>query len=157
MTSLSSKLRGLRKALRKNKSNPALEDEQLIAVARHMPRDADSLARYLSVEQVGAFGDDVLQVTQAHTSRDQAKFEDCILEMGAFERGGLPGMARLDSVYPRILKHFGVMNDMEEVLEALKLYVCYNVHTGQNKIKRKWVKDEEDEEQGSQKRARFSQ
>ena len=118
-----------------------------------MPRDEDSLARYLSVEQIGAFGDDVLQVTQAHTSRDQAKFEDCILEMGAFVRGGLPGMARLDFVYPRILKHFGVMIDMEEVMEALKLYV----HTGQNKIKRKWVKDDEEEEQGSQKRARFSQ
>jgi hypothetical protein len=62
--------------------------------------------------------------------------------------------ARLDSVYPRILKHFGVMIDMEEVLEALKLYV----HTGQNKIKRKWVKDDDEEEgQGSQKWARFSQ
>ena len=153
MTSLSSKLRELRKTLKKNKNNPTLEDEQLIAVARHMPRDEDSLARYLSVEQIGAFGDDVLQVTQAHTSRDQAKFEDCILEMGAFVRGGLPGMARLDFVYPRILKHFGVMIDMEEVMEALKLYV----HTGQNKIKRKWVKDDEEEEQGSQKRARFSQ
>ncbi|MEI8327485.1 MAG: hypothetical protein WCH44_19390, partial [Betaproteobacteria bacterium] len=60
--------------------------------------------------------------------------------------------ACLDPVYRRILQHFGVAIDMEEVLEALKLYV----HTGQDKIKRKWVKDEE-EEQGSQKRARFSQ
>ncbi len=154
MTSLSSKLRELRKTLKKKKNNPTFEDEQLIAVARHMPRDEDSLSRFLSLEQVSAFGDDVLQVTQAHTSRDQAKFEDCILEMGAFVRGGNPGMARLDSVYPRILKHFGVMIDMEEVLEALKLYV----HTGQNKIKRKWVKDDDEEEgQGSQKRARFSQ
>ena len=156
MTSLSSKLRGLRgKTLKKTKSNPTstLEDEQLTALARHMPRDEDSLARYLSVEQVSAFGNDVLQVTQAHTSRDQAKFEDCILEMGAFARGGLPGMARLDSVYPRILRHFGVVHDMEEVLEALKLYV----NTDQNKIKRKWVKDEEEEEQRSQKRVRLSQ
>jgi hypothetical protein len=155
MTSLSSKLRELRKTLKKKKNNPTFEDEQLIAVARHMPRDEDSLSRFLSLEQVSAFGDDVLQVTQAHTSRDQAKFEDCILEMGAFVRGGNPGMARLDSVYPRILKHFGVMIDMEEVLEALKLYV----HTGQNKttIKRKWVEEEEEEQQGSQKRARFSQ
>jgi hypothetical protein len=152
MTSLSSKLRELRKILKKNKSNPVFDNEQLIAVARHMPRDDASLARYLSQQQVEAYGDDVLQVTQAHTRRDQAKFEDCILEMGAFVRGGIPGMARLDSVYPNIMRHFGVMSEMEEVLEALKLYV----HTGQDKIKRKWVKDEE-EEQGSQKRARFSQ
>ena len=152
MTSLSSKLRELRKTLKKKKANPAFEDEQLIAVARHMPRDEDALSRFLSLEQVSAYGDDVLSVTQAHTSRDQAKFEDCILEMGAFVRGGIPGMACLDPVYHRILQHFGVAIDMEEVLEALKLYV----HTGQNKIKRKWVKDEE-EEQGSQKRARFSQ
>jgi hypothetical protein len=150
MTSLSSKLRELRKILKKNKSNPVFDNEQLIAVARHMPRDDASLARYLSQQQVEAYGDDVLQVTQAHTRRDQAKFEDCILEMGAFVRGGIPGMARLDSVYRNILKHFGVESDMEEVLEALKLYV----HAGQNKIKRK---DEEEEQQGSQKRARFSQ
>jgi hypothetical protein len=155
MTSLSSKLRALRKTLKKTKGNPCFEDEQLIAVARHMPRDSASLAKYLLPEQVMAYGDDVLSVTQAHTSRDQAKFEDCILEMGAFVRGGIPGMACLDPVYHRILQHFGVAIDMEEVLEALKLYV----HTGQNKttIKRKWVKDEEEEEQGSQKRARFSQ
>jgi hypothetical protein len=152
MTSLSSKLRELRKTLKKKKANPAFEDEQLIAVARHMPRDEDALSRFLSLEQVSAYGDDVLSVTQAHTSRDQAKFEDCILEMDAFVRGGIPGMACLDPVYRRILQHFGVAIDMEEVLEALKLYV----HTGQDKIKRKWVKDEE-EEQGSQKRARFSQ
>ncbi len=150
MTSLSSKLRELRKILKKNKSNPVFEKEQLIAVARHMPRDDASLARYLSQQQVEAYGDDVLQVTQAHTRRDQAKFEECILEMGAFVRGGIPGMARLDSVYPNIMRHFGVMGEMEEVLEALKLYV----HAGQNKIKRK---DEEEEQQGSQKRARFSQ
>ena len=155
MTSLSSKLRELRKTLKKKKVNPTFEDEQLISVARHMPRDEDALSRFLSLEQVAAYGDDVLSVTQAHTSRDQAKFEDCILEMGAFVRGGIPGMACLDPVYQRILQHFGVAIDMEEVLEALKLYV----HTGQNKttIKRKWVKDDEEEEQGSQKRARFSQ
>jgi hypothetical protein len=155
MTSLSSKLRELRKILKKNKSNPVFDNEQLIAVARHMPRDDASLARYLSQQQVEAYGDDVLQVTQAHTRRDQAKFEDCILEMGAFVRGGIPGMARLDSVYPNIIRHFGVMSELEEVLEALKLYV----HTGEDKttIKRKSVKDEEEEQQGSQKRARFSQ
>lgn len=152
MTSLSSKLRELRKILEKNKSNPVFENEQLIAVARHMPRDDASLARYLSQQQVEVYGDDVLQVTQAHTRRDQAKFEDCILEMGTFVRGGIPGMARLDSVYRNILKHFGVESDMEEVLEALKLYV----HAGQNNIKRKGEGDEE-EQQGSQKRARFSQ
>jgi hypothetical protein len=103
-----------------------------------MPRDLECLVKYLSSEQVDAYGGGVLKITQAHTSRDQAKFEECILEMGAFVRGGLPGMHLLNSVYQRIMKHYGVWIDMEEVFEALKIYV----HTGQNKIKRKDGEDD---------------
>ena len=90
--SLSSKLRDFRKTLKKaNKNAQTFEDEQLHAIARHMPRDAESLGKCLSQEQISAFGEGVLGITQAYTKRDQAKFEECILEMGAFVRGGLPG------------------------------------------------------------------
>ena len=141
MTSLSSKLRELRKTLKNSKTNPTLGDGDISAVARNMPRDLHSLEKYLSSEQVDSYGDEVLKITQAHTSRDQAKFEECILEMGAFVRGGMPGMHLLDSLYQRIMKHYGVSIDMEEVFEALKIYV----HMGQNKLKRKAVIDEEDD------------
>ena len=141
MSSLSSKLRELRKTLKKSKMNPALSDEDISSVARNMPRDLECLVKYLSSEQVDAYGSGVLKITQAHTSRDQAKFEECILEMGAFVRGGMPGMHLLNSVYQRIMKHYGVWIDMEEVFEALKL----SMNIAQNKIKRKWVKDEEDD------------
>ena len=118
------------------------DDDQLRSIARYMPREMDDLSKHLSQEQIKLFGDDMLRITLAHTSRDQAKFEECILEIGAFERGGLPGMERLDRVYNMILRHYCVEVDMEEVFEALKLYV----HPTQNKIKRKRVHDEECEE-----------
>ena len=160
--SLSSKLRNFNKELKKKekerKTNNGktksqsekmvkgpsiatlLSDEQLTSIARHMPRDADSLGKYLSPEQMDAFGEDLLAVTCGHTGRDQAKFEECLLEIDAFVRGGVPGMALLDRVYPTILKHYGVIDDAEEVLETLKLYM----NAKENKLKRKWVKDEEE-------------
>ena len=157
MPSLSSKLREYRKGSRKGekiKASVLYNDEQLRSIARHMPRDVDTLRQYLSPEQMNAFGDDLLRITQQHVGRDQEKFEECILEIGAFVRGGLPGMSMLDGVYHRILRHYEVADDMEEVFEALKLYV----HPTQNLIKRKWVKDEEDEVGDcSQKRMRMSQ
>ena len=145
--SLSSKLRVFRKTLRKSieKKSAVFDDDQLRSVARHMPREKDELSKHLSQDQMKIFGDDMLKVTLAHTSRDQAKFEECILEIGAFERGGLPGMERLDRVYISILRHYGVEVDMEEVFEALKIYV----HPTQNKIKRKRVNDDECEEEGN--------
>lgn len=162
--SLSSKLREFRKELMQmQKGKPTkgkeFKDEQLVAIARYMPRDADSLGKILSSEQMDAFGNELLSLTCAHTSRDQAKFEDCLLEFGAFVRGGLPGMDVLNRVYPRILQHYGVADDMEEVFEALKLYV----NLKQNKLKRKWVKEEEEgdeeqeEESAAAKRVKLSQ
>lgn len=163
--SLSSKLRNFNKELKKKekerKTNNGktksqsemvtgpitlLSDEQLTSIARHMPRDADSLGKYLSPEQMDAFGEDLLAVTCGHTSRDQAKFEECLLEIDAFVRGGVPGMALLYRVYPTILKHYGVIDDAEEVLETLKLYM----NAKENKLKRKWVKDEEEAGEGGQ-------
>ena len=151
--SLSSKLREFRKELRKGKKKAVYDDDQMRLLARNMPRDTDSLKEYLNAEQIKSFGNELLEITQAHTTRDQAKFEECILEMGAFVRGGLPGMELLNRVYPQIIKHFGVTVDMEEVFEALKIYVNLN----QNKIKRKWVKEEEDEDENPSQRMKFSQ
>lgn len=99
-------------------------------------RDMDSLALYLSSDQINAFGDDMLKLTLAH-ARDQEKFEDCILEIGAFVRGGLPGMERLDKVYHQIMRHYGVASDIGEVFDALNLHI-YN-----DKIKRKKREQEE--------------
>jgi hypothetical protein len=141
--SLSSKLRDLRKKLRKSKLEFSFQDEELSSIGRRMPRDVDSLRKILSPEQVDAFGDDILTITQLH-SRDQAKFDDCILEMGAFVRGGMPGMEFLDKVYLRILQHYEVGDDTDVVFEALGIFV----NPKQNKIMRKWV--EEGEDGGSQ-------
>jgi hypothetical protein len=75
--SLSSKLRDFRKTLKKaNKNAQTFEDKQLRAIARHMPRDAESLGGCLSQEQVNAFGEGVLDITRAYTKRDQAMFEE---------------------------------------------------------------------------------
>ncbi len=156
MTSLSSKLRDFRKGLRKEgNAKVAYDDDQLRSIARHMPKDAASLGRFLSSTQMDAYGDDMLCIMQAH-SRDQAKFEDCILEIGAFARGGLPGMECLNKVYLQILKHYGVKEDMEEVFEELKLYV----NLKRNRVMCKLVKDEEEDEfvgSSQQKRMRSSQ
>ena len=140
--SLSSKLRDFRKTLKKkNKDAQAFDDDQLRAVARHMPMDAESLGKFLSKEQMDAFGEGVLDVTQAYTRRDQDMFEECILEMGAFVRGGLPGMECLNRVYTQILKHYRVADNVEEVFEALELYVNHKT----DKIMRKRVKIEEED------------
>ena len=149
--SLSSKLRCFRKELKKKKEVHVLQDENIQAIARYMPRDVDSLKKILSPDQIGAYGDRVLEITQAH-KRDQAKFEECILEMGAFVRGGMPGMRCLNRVYSRILQHFRVGDDMEDVFNVLKLYVNHH----QNTLKRKGVEEEEEEEDSpSQKRVKF--
>lgn len=158
MTSLSSKLREFRKGLRKggkSKAGVVYDDDQLRSIARHMPRDVDSLRQYLSPDQMNAYGDDVLNIMQTHSSRDQEKFEECILEIGAFVRGGLPGMECLNKVYLQILQHYDLKDDMEEVFEELKLYV----NLKRNRIMCKWAKDEEEDEfeGSSQKRMRVSQ
>ncbi len=71
-----------------------LQDEEFQKIARNRPRDVDSLGKLLSSDPIEAYGDRVLEITQAH-KRDQTKFEECILERGAFVRGALPGMVCL--------------------------------------------------------------
>ena len=117
-------------------SSMCFNDDQIRSMARFMP--VDSLSQYLSSEQMDAFGDGILELMRSH-NRDQDKFEECILEINSFVRGGLPGMERLDKVYKRILVHYKVEMDMEEVFEALKLHI----HPIQNKIKRKKMKGSE--------------
>jgi hypothetical protein len=60
--------------------------------------------------------------------------------MGAFVRGGMPGMEFLDKVYLRILQHYEVGDDTDVVFEALGIFV----NPKQNKIMRKWVEEGED-------------
>ncbi len=109
--SLSSKLRDFRKTIKKkNKNACPLEDEQVRKVARHMPREEESLEQFLSKEQMDAFGDALLDITRGHTSRDQDLFEECIREVGAFVRGGLPGMCcfcvhRAPIAHDRVLRN----------------------------------------------------
>ena len=69
----------------------------------------------------------------SQTACDQDKFEDCVAEIGAFLRGGLPGMAVLEKVYKNIIKHFGMARYTDKVLGACNLYV----HSEQNRLKRK--------------------
>ena len=40
-------------------------------------------------------------------------YKECIQEINAFVRGGMPGLARLSQVYPSILLHFNVSTPME--------------------------------------------
>ena len=75
-------------------------------------------------------GDEILKVNAVHT-RDQDAFEDCVKEIGAFVRGGLPGMDRLNKVYTQIIKHFHMETDVEEILDACHLYMY------QNRLRRK--------------------
>jgi hypothetical protein len=96
--------------------------EHIKLIARHMPRTEEALRKLIPESFVTAYGGAILETTTAH-ERDQDKFEDCVAEINAFLRGGLPGMAALERVYKTIVKHFGMEDDMEDVLDACKLYV----------------------------------
>jgi hypothetical protein len=135
MQSLSSKLKILRRSL-KSKFKPLqlMDFEHIKLIARHMPRTEEALRKLIPESFVAAYGNAILETTMAH-ERDQDKFEDCVTEIDAFLRGGLPGMAVLERVYKNIIKHFGMEDDTEDVLDACKLYV----HTGQQCLRRKFV------------------
>jgi hypothetical protein len=142
--SLSSKLRDLRRSL-KSKVKPFMlfDFDHLKLLARHMPRTGDEMCKLIPESFVAAYGDKILFVTINH-ERDQSQFEECVQEINAFLRGGLPGMAVLERVYTQILKHFEMETDMEEVMDACKIYV----HAEQNRLKRKrpLLSDEERDE-----------
>jgi hypothetical protein len=141
MQSLSSKLKILRRGL-KSKFRPLqlMGFEHIQLIARHMPRTEEALRKLIPESFVTAYGEAILETTIAH-ERDQDKFEDCIAEIDAFLRGGLPGMVALGRVYKNIIKHFGVEDDTEDVLDACRLYV----HAEQGCLKcRRVVATEED-------------
>lgn len=141
--SLSAKLRDLRRTLRPKFSGPVLFDlEQLKLIARHMPRTDEALRALIPSHLVDAYGKQILSVTTDH-ARDPVDFEECVKEIGAFARGGLPGMDCLNRVYTQILKHFKLEDDAEDVLEACKLYM-----NQETRLKRKRT-DDEDEPQHS--------
>ena len=139
--SLSSKLRCLRRTLRsKVKPLMLMDFDNIKVIARHMPKTTEHLSSLIPASFVTAYGEKILEVTMQH-ERDQEKFEDCVQEINAFLRGGLPGMNRLDRVYMQILKHFDMENEIEEVLDACKIYV----HPEQNRLKRKRFVEAEEE------------
>ena len=70
-------------------------------------------------------GEQLLIITQEH-KRDQSAFENCAAEIGAFTNGGPYAMDRLDKVYRRILAHFKMMPDMDDVFAAKRLYISHS-------------------------------
>jgi hypothetical protein len=124
---LISKLRDYCKCKRKtNKKNAhassSLDDNVMRKIATKMPRTMATLASILNEEQIKVHADQILSITQDH-KRDQVAFEDCTAEIGAFVSGGPYAMDILDKVYRRILAHFKMMPDMDDVLLAKCLYI----------------------------------
>ena len=68
----------------------------------------------------------------------------CVLEMQAFVRGGDTGIHALNSVYTRILAHFKMMTEINEIFDILDL----STHQLTGKLKRKYHKivDNDEEE-----------
>ena len=140
--SLSAKLRDLRRELRPKFNGGMLYDhDQLKLIARHMPMNDAALRALIPDKMVDAYGKQILGVTTEHT-RDQECFEECVKEIGAFTRGGLPGMDRLRRVYTQILKHFKLEDDTDDVLEACKLYM-----NPENRLSLRRMRADDDEEQ----------
>ena len=140
---LISKLRDYckRKTNKKNAhSSSSLDDNAIRKIATKMPRTVATLTAILNEEQIKAHADQILTITQDH-KRDQAAFEDCTAEIGAFVSGGPYAMDMLDRVYRRILAHFRMMPDMEDVFAAKCLYI--NPKT--QKITQWGVKTDEDQ------------
>ena len=126
--SLSSKLRDLRRSMKSKVASYMLFDfESIKLIARQMPQTKEELNGLIPESMVSLYGDKILEVTMAH-GRDTEKFDDCVSEINAFIRGGLPGMCVLERVYPQILKHFGMQDEMEEVLDACKIYIHPEKH-----------------------------
>ncbi len=138
--SLSTKLRDLRRTLlTRFKSDMLFDHDHLKLIARQMPQSSAELGKCIPAGLVGAYGDKILEITTTH-ERNQTMFDDCVLEIGAFCRGGMPGMARLDKVYTQILKHFKMEHETEEIFEACNLYFDID----RNRLKRKRTVTEDD-------------
>ena len=120
---LISKLRDYcKQANNKKNAHASLDDNNIQQIAVKMPRTMAMLAAMLKEDQIKVHADRILTITQDH-KREQAAFEDCTAEIGAFVNGGPYAMDVLDKVYRRILAHFKMMPDMEDVFAAKCLYI----------------------------------
>ena len=127
--SLSSKLKDLRKKLKGTVKPYMLFDfDSIKLIARYMPETKYDLLKLIPFSFVELYGDMILEVTVAH-ERDKDKFEDCVLEIDAFVRGGLPGMEVLNRVYPQILKHFNTGDERDDVFYACNVSLCADQKT----------------------------
>jgi hypothetical protein len=119
---LSSKVRALRRSLAR-KQQLVFGEDQIRLIARHMPRDLESLRTkcLLTPPQIEAYGQQLLAITGAH-ERDQDKFEDCFREMQAFATGGRYAVELLNKVHGRILAHFGMEDEKYDVFSAAGVY-----------------------------------
>jgi hypothetical protein len=127
--SLASKLKDLRKKLKPTvKPCMLLTFENIRLIARYMPETKDELLKLIPESFVGLYGDRILDVTVAH-ERDRDKYDDCVKEIGAFVRGGLPGMEVLNRVYPQILKHFDMEDERDDMFDACKVSLCADQKT----------------------------
>ncbi len=106
--------------------------DEMKLISRHSPLTSADLSKLIPPSFVDAYGDRILEITASH-GRDQALFEDCIMEIDAFTRGGLPGLDRLDKVYTNIIKHFKMEDEVEEIFEACGLFF----DTDRNRLRRK--------------------
>ena len=123
---LISKIRGYCKCKTNKKKNThassSLDDNTIRKIAMKMPKTTTALASILNKEQMKVHADQILSITNEH-KRDQAAFEDCTAEIGAFTSAGPYAMDVLDKVYRRILAHFKMMPDMDDVFAAKCLYI----------------------------------
>jgi hypothetical protein len=98
-----------------------LDGNEMVKMAVSLPKDMESLCAFMTEAQIKTFGDRVLALTTEH-ERDQEKFDDCVSEMRAFVRGGEYAMELLGRVYNNIIKHFGMEEEVEEIMAASGVY-----------------------------------
>jgi hypothetical protein len=114
---------------RKLQSVKGLTTSQIKLIARHMPRDTDTLASALANE--GQLSDKararVLEITSTHV-RDQKSFDECLSHVQAFAKGGPYGMQMLNTLIDVILGHFAMEKERWEILTSAN--VSMDLQTG---------------------------
>jgi hypothetical protein len=69
-----------------------------------------------------------MRSTQLALCADPNSVRECIAEMDAFVRGGLPGQARLLEVLPSIFKHFAIPATMHaDMVHRCGMHPFYDV------------------------------
>lgn len=142
MESLTFKLNSQQKLLKRTPINLSLllSKSEIKQIAMHLPKDSSSLSSLIGPDKTTSYGDKILAITSTHP-RDQDAFMECVLEMQAFVRGGDTGLHVLEPVYRRILAHYKMMAEINEIFDILSL--CTHHLTG--KIKRKYQKCAEED------------